>query len=157
MVKKMEDHIRNQRYKYAINVAQTTIRNLELCQVANEDEQKEQQKLLDDLYIQLIACLVKAENWKKCCSTVNELRRRTNISKNVPVIVNEAIALSHIEDDFKRSINLLRKAQNIEPHSELVNSTLAEVLAKEEKYRKQSQDMWRKALDVKAKVDAQTK
>ncbi|XP_055305098.1 inactive peptidyl-prolyl cis-trans isomerase shutdown [Sitodiplosis mosellana] len=155
MMKKLQDHFRNKRYRYAINVGQTAIRNLEMCQVANEDEQTEQQKFLNDLYIQLTTCLVKTEDWKKCCTMVNELRRRTNISRNVPVMLNEAIALSHIEDDYKRSINLLRNAQKLEPHNELVNSTLDEVLAKEEKYRKQSQDMWRKALEVKSKADAQ--
>lgn len=155
MLKKLQDHFRNQRYKYAINVGQTAIRNLELCQVANEDEQAEQQKMLNDLYIQLTTCLIKTEDWKKCCSMVNELRRRTNVSRNVQVLLNEAIALSHIEEDYKRSINLLRSAQKIEPNNELVNRTLNEVLGKQENYRKQSQEMWRKALEVKSKADAQ--
>lgn len=154
MLKKMQDHFRNKRYKYSISVGQTAIRHLEMCQVADEAEQNEQQKLLNDLYIQLSTYYIKTEDWKKCCLMVNELRRRSNISRNVTVMLNEAIALSHIEDDFQRSIELLRKAQKIEPNNELVNKTLDEVLAKEEKYRKESQEMWRKALDVKSKAEA---
>lgn len=157
LLKKLQDHFRNQRYRYAISVAQTAIRHLEMCQVANEAEQDEQQKLLNDLYIQLSTCYVKTNDWKKCCLMVNELRRRTNIKRNVTVLLNEAIALSHIEDDYKRSISLLRSAQAIEPHNELINRTLDEVLTKEEKYRKESQDMWRKAFEAKSKVDAQKK
>lgn len=157
MYKKSLDHIRNKRYRYAISVSQAAIRNLELCQVANEAEQAEQQKLLNELYIQLSSCYVKTEEWKKCCSMVNELRRRSNISRNITLMLNEAIALSHIEDDFQRSIKLLRNAQKIEPHNELVNGTLNEILAKDEKYKLDRQEMWQRALDMKSKIEASKK
>lgn len=157
LLKKMQDHFRNKRYRYAISVGQTAIRNLEMCQVADEAEQNQQQKMLTDLYIELSTCYVKAEDWKKCCLMVNELRRRGNVNRNVTVLLNEGIALSHIEDDFQRSISLLRSAQKLEPNNELVNKTLDQVLTKQEKYRKESQEMWQKAFTIKAKADTQNK
>lgn len=138
--------------RYAISVSQAAIRALELCQVADETEQMEQQKMLNELYIQLSNCYIATENWKKCCSMINELRRRTNINRNITVILNEAIALSHIDDDFQRPITLLRNAQKIDPHNELVNHTLNEVLAKDEKYKADRQKMWQKAFEVKSKA-----
>lgn len=154
MYKKSLDHFRNQRYKYAISVGQAAIRALELCQVANEAEQIEQQKLLNEMYIQLSSCYIKTENWRKCCLMVNELRRRADISRNITVILNEAIALSHIEDDFRRPIELLRGAQKIDPHNELVNRELNDMLAKDEKYKNDHKKMWQKAFDVKQRAES---
>lgn len=156
LYKKSLDHIKNKRYAYAIKISQMAVRSLEFCQVADEEEQAEQQSLLNTLYIQLSDCYIHTENWKKCCLMVNELRRR-NIKENASVMLNEAIALSHIEDKFDRSINLLRKAQQIEPQNELVNKTLADILKKDEKYKKEQQDMWQRALAMKAKVEASQK
>lgn len=96
---------------------------------------------------------MKTEEWKKVCSMVNELRRRTNISRNVKVLLNEAIALSNIDDDFQRAINLLRSAQKIEPHNEEVNQTLSVILAKEEKYKQERKNMWQKAFDLKLSTE----
>lgn len=157
MQKKSLDHFKYKRYRYAISVGQSAIKNLEFCTVANESEQKEQQKLVNELYSHLSDCYVKTQDWKKTCLMVNELRRRTDISRNVGIMLNEAIALSHIEDDdYKRSISILRKAQQIEPHNESVNHTLAEVLAKAEKYKNEITAIWKKALNLKAEVDSES-
>ncbi|XP_031632253.1 inactive peptidyl-prolyl cis-trans isomerase shutdown-like [Contarinia nasturtii] len=152
--KKSLDHIKNKRYRYAITASQTALRKLEWCQVADEKEETEQQSFINKLYIQLADCYIQVENWKKCCLMINELRRRSNISQNVSVMLNEAIALSNIEETFGRSIKLLRAAQQIEPQNEMVNKTLAEILEKDAKYKKEQQEMWKRALDLKAKVES---
>lgn len=137
-------------------VNQSAIRNLEFCQVSNEIEQKEQQQLLNEMYSHQSSCYVKTEEWKKVCSMVNELRRRTNVSRNVTILLNEAIALSNIEDDFERSIKLLRSAQKIEPHNEEVNQTLKAILEKEKKYKQERKNMWQKAFELKQSVENQS-
>lgn len=155
MYKKSLDHYRNKRYKYSIKVGHQIVRHLEFCQVADETEQVEQQRILNDLYIHLSACYFKAEDWKKTCLMVNELRRRGNVDGNVTILFYEAIALSHIENNFRRSIELLRSAQKIEPNNELVNRTLNEILAKEQKYEKEQKEMWQRVF--KAKINAEDK
>lgn len=80
---------------------QSVIRTLEMCQVANECEQKEQQRILNDIYCHQSDCYVKVQEWKKVCLMVNELRRRTNINRNVKILLNEGIALSYIDDEFQ--------------------------------------------------------
>lgn len=132
------------------------VQKLNLCQVADEKEEAEQQALLDKLYIQLSDCYIHVENWKKCCLMVNELHHR-KFNRNVKVMLNEAIALSHIEDSFDRSIRLLRTAQEIEPQNGMVNKTLAELLTKNQKYKQEQQDMWRRALAVKEKAGTSQK
>lgn len=153
MRKNSLDHFKNKRYRYAISVGLDAIKNLEFCTVANESEQTEQQQMLIELYSHLSSCYIKTQEWNKTCLMINELRRLTDINRNVNILLNEAIALSNIEDDFCRSIGLLKKAQKIDPHNDMVNRTLADVLKKEEKYKSDTKEMWAKAFDVKAKAD----
>lgn len=155
VMKKVVDHYKNKRYRYAVKAGQTAIKNLELCKLADDLEQAEQQNLLKELYSLLSDCYLKLEDWKKVCLMVNELRARwpASISRNVNILVNEAIALSNIEDDSKRAIAKLKEAQKIDPHNERVNRTLSDILAKEKKYKEERDQMWRRALELQAKTE----
>lgn len=154
--KKARDYIRTKNYRNAIGLYQSAIRNLEFCQLANEDEQREQEKLLIEFNTQLMECYMGDKNWKKVCLTVNELRRRTNDQPNVKILYNQAVALSFIEDDYVRSVKLLRNAQQLEPHNEMVNSKLNEILAKAEKYKADRAEMSRRMFNMMAIVDKKT-
>lgn len=153
MQKKALDHYKNKRYRHAISVGQSAIKNLELCNVANESEQAEQQKMLIDLYKHLCDCYIKTQDWKKACIMVNELRHRTKDKQNVEIMLNEAIALSNIEDDFKRSIAILRKAQKIDPHNESINIELSKQISKQQEYEKGQKKMWSRALEIKSNAE----
>lgn len=156
MYKSAKDYFKYQRYKYAASVSQDAIRTLEFCQVADETEQKEQEKLLVELYAHLSDCYVKMGDWKKVCLTVNELRRRHHADRSVRILMNEGIALSYVDDEFQRSIRTLRKAQKLDPHNKAVNQALDEVLKKDEKYKKEKSAMWQKAFELKEKLNNST-
>lgn len=144
------DHCRNKRYRPAISVYQSAIRSLDFCRLTDEDEQNEQQQMWLEYHTQLANCYFKAEDWKKCCSMVNELRRRNaaHVKKNLDIQVNECVAVSHIEDDYERSIGMLKKVQLQNPNNERVNCELDKMLKKKEKYDQQNKAIWTKAFSV---------
>lgn len=158
MHKKALNDMRNKRYGSAIGVYQRAIRNLEFCQLASEDEQNQQQTMLIEFYTKLCECYLHQANWKKVCVTVNELRRRNAayVKKNVNILVNEAIAVSHIEDDYTRAIEMMKVAQYLEPNNERVNRELNSLVTKKQKYDQEQKDMWQKVFSLKAKSDNQT-
>lgn len=153
--KRAIDNFNNRRFGYAKMVNHEVIRELELCQVADDAEQAEQRELLVQLYTHLSDCYLELEDWKKVCSMVNELRRLTNVKQNVKLLVNEAAALSNMADCFERSIELLRQAQHIEPNNEKVNKTLASVVEANEKYKAERKAMWQRAFQTKKAVEEQ--
>lgn len=154
MQKKSSDHYRNKRFKQAIRLCHSAVQNLEFCRVADEQEQNEQQKLLLQLYTDLMNCYANVQDHRKTCLMINELRRLKNVEKDVAILVNEAIAVSYLEDDeFKRSIEILRRAQKLEPHNKSVNDTLDDIIKKRDKYLQESRQMWQKAMEIKTKVD----
>lgn len=151
--KRANDHFANKRFIHARRVNQEAIRHLELCQVADDKEQNEQQKLLIQLYTSLCDCYLETEDWKKVCSMINELRRLTDIKRNVKLLVNEGIALSKINDEFDRSIELLKRAQQIEPNNQFVNQTLNGIIESKKKYESERKAMWQRAFQVKQSVE----
>lgn len=157
--KKGLDDMRNKRFGQAVGVYQKAIRNLEMCQLANEDEQQQQQKMLREYYTALGECYFQNKNWKKVCVMVNELRHRFDgyVAKNVNILLNEAIAVGNIEGDYKRAIGMMKKVQLLEPHNERVNAELNNFIQKQHKYEKESGAMWQKAFAVKTKADSQSK
>lgn len=159
MHKKAVDDMRNKRYGSAIGVYQKAIRSLDFCTLADEDEQKQQQEMLFEFYVQLAECYLQNANWKKVCSMINELRRRNpaQVGKDVNILLNEAIAVSHIEDDYKRPIQMVKKVQLLDPNNERVNSELNNLIKKKEKHDEEMKNIWQKALGVKAKADSQSK
>lgn len=155
--KKALDDMRTKRYGPAIGVYRKAIQNLELCTLANEDEQNQQQKMLFDYYTNIAECYLHSSNWKKVCSMVNELRRRNAayVNKDVNILLNEAIAVSHIEDKFDRAIGMMKKAQLLDPCNERVNRELNNLMAKKEKYDSEYNAMCQKMFGVMAKADNQ--
>lgn len=153
--KRANDHYANKRFNHAKKVNMDAIKNLELCQVNDDKEQNEQQNMLIELYTNVCNCYMKLEDWKKVCLMINELRRLTNVKKNVELLVNEAIAQSKINDQYEASISLLRQAQKIEPNNKRVNEALIDMLEANKKYKEQSRNMWQRAFQHKQAVDKQ--
>lgn len=92
--KKAFDDMHKKRYGSAIAVYRKAIQSLELCTLANEEEQNQQQKMLFDYYINITECYLHSSNWKKVCTMVNELRRRNPefVNKDVNILLNEGMA-----------------------------------------------------------------
>lgn len=149
MFHQVKDLQRKNSYAHAIDVGSKIMDRLRFCAIENGEEEKEKRKFIADIYVVLIDCYVKVEKYKKVVSMVNELRGFIDIDSNVNVLVNEAIAYSKIGDDFNRAIGLLCKAQQIDPHSKLVNDTLADVQKARQKYKDDTKEFMRKAFQMK--------
>lgn len=155
--KKALDEKRNKRYKSAIALYRKAIQSLDLCTLANEDEQEQQQKMLFDYYVNIQECYHHDGNWKKVCTMVNELRRRNadHVNKDVNILLNEAIAVSNIEDSYTRAIGMMKKAQLLDPCNERVNRELNNLITKKKKYDDEYKAMCQKAMGIKIKADNQ--
>lgn len=147
------DHFKNNRYRHSIETGNKAVRFLELCHLADDKEQNEQQKMLVQMYTNLCDAYLNTSDWKKVCLMVKEINRLTDRKPNVKLFLNEAIALSHIDDNYDRSISLLRRAQQMEPNNMRVNNTLHDILEAEKKYRTESEGMWKRAFQTKQKVE----
>lgn len=155
--KKALDDMRCKRYGSAIAAYRKAIQNLELCTLANEDEQDQQQKMLFDYYINIMECYLQTKNWKKVCSMVNELRRRnaTFVERDANILLNEAIAVSNIEGDYSRAIKMMRTAQRLDPLNERVNRELDELIRKKEKCDKEEKEFCKRMMSIKVQADNQ--
>lgn len=155
--KKALDDKRSKRYGPAIALYRKAIQSLELCTLANEDEQEQQQKMLFDYYVNITECYHYNANWKKVCTMVNELRRRNpgHMSKNVDILLYEAIAVSNIEDTYTRAIGMMKKVQLLDPCNERVNRELNNLITKKDKYDSEYKAMCQKAMGLKIKADNQ--
>lgn len=153
--KKALDDKRCKRYGSAIALYRKAIQTLELCNLANEVEQEQQQKMLFEYYVNIMECYFHNSNWKKVCTMVNELRRRNpgRVNKDVNILLNEAIAVSNIEDNYGRAIGMMKKAQMLDPCNERVNRELNNLITKKEKYEKEYKAMCQKAMGIKIKAD----
>lgn len=146
---KASDFSRKHLYSHAIRVNLEIIQRILFCDIENEDEIDDKTKLLADIYAKLIDCYIKVEDYKRAHSMVNDLRKISDVDQNVNVLVNESIALGKIDDDYKRSIELLRKAQKIDPHNERVNNVLADMQKAHDKYQKDTKSFFQKAFQSK--------
>lgn len=149
MQKKVLDLHGKHKFSSAIQLSLKIIEHIQFCEAETEDEVQEKNEFLAEVYTKLIDCYVKAENYKKACNMIHDLRQLTDVEQNVSALTNEAIALSKIGDDFNRPIELLRKAQKLEPNSEWVNKTLIDILDARDKYKNDTKCFMMKAFQVK--------
>lgn len=140
MLQSANDKMRTGSYKASIRVCLNVVSHLKFCEIGSVDEKRSMEQLMADAMAKLIKCYVKEEKYKKADAFVKELRLFSNVDQNVNVLIYEAIALSKIGDDFKRPIELLRNAQRIEPHNELVNKTLSGIFEAKAKYDNDAQE-----------------
>lgn len=148
------DFKRNHLYSHAIRVNLEIIQRVLFSDIANENEMIAKNKLLADVYAHLIGCYIKVEDFKKAHSMINDLRKISDVDQNVHVLLNEAIALSKIDDNYDQSIGLLRMAQKIDPHNSDVNSILDEMLKARDKYKEETKTFFQRAFQSKPQPKA---
>lgn len=152
MQMKVNDLCRKGEFMRAIQVNLQIHQRLQFCNMANDDERTENGQILANVYEKLVDCYIKVENYKEALSCVNQLRQISTIDKNVNVLVNEAIARSKIDDNYTRSIELLRMAQQLEPHNECVNNTLNGIQMARDKYKNEMKNFFQRAFQPKPRV-----
>lgn len=151
MQKKLNEFYRRQCFSRAILLCLEIIQRIEFCDAAEDDVRKDKHQFLTDIYVKLIDCYIQRDKFQKAVNAVNQMRQLANVEEFVDVLVNEAIALSKIGDDFNPSIKLLRRAQQLYPRNELVHKTLNDLCSAREKYNNETKNFMMKAFQQKSK------
>lgn len=157
MQKQLNELYRSHRFSDAILLSLDIIQRVQFCDYQSEDEQNDKYAFLSEIYITLIDCYVKKEKFVKAIDAVKRMRQLVNVERFVDVLINEAIALSRIHDDYNPSIALLLKAQKLYPRNELVKDTLNDLQKAREKYHNDTKNFMRKAFQMKSQPTITTK
>lgn len=137
---------RCERFNNACRILLRAVQMLELSHLANEIEQHEQKTMLIQYYTEIMMIYSQANEHRKVCVMINELRRLKNINGDVDILVYEAVALSHIEENGRRSIEILERCERIQPGNQLISHTKKTIEAKFKKYENDMKDIWQKAM-----------
>lgn len=130
----------------AVRSFHNAARTLEMCQLSNEAEQKQQQDLLVKLYTNLAVCYNKLGLWKKTCSICNDMKRISEMSRNSKALFQEGRALLKL-NEFQRARDKLGQAQRLEPTNKTISN---ELILLEQTYKKQKeyeQGLWKRAFN----------
>lgn len=120
------------------------ILRLEMCQMRNEDEEKDQQELLIKLYTNLMTCHNKMDKPKQVCSAFKELSRLTDTSKNAKALYAHGKALMSL-GEYERAKEALTKSSRLKPNDD-VSEQLRKLDQKHSAHKTQELNLWRKAM-----------
>lgn len=137
---------RCERYRNATRTLLSAVQMLELSHLAGEAEQREQRQMLIRFYGDLMELYAKANEHRKVCTMINELRRLKCIKRDVNVLLHEAIAVSNIENTAHRALQILEQCERIEPANGLVAGVKVTILAKQKKYEEDTKSLWQRAF-----------
>ncbi|XP_028033981.1 inactive peptidyl-prolyl cis-trans isomerase shutdown-like [Bombyx mandarina] len=104
-------------FSLAIHLFNKAVRILHKCRLADEEDEKIQEKLLIKLYINLAICYNKINKPLKTCIACNELNRLNALWNNAKALLQNARALRMI-GQFDEAEKKLRKAEILSPNSE---------------------------------------
>ncbi len=121
----------------ATGLYQRAIQGLELCNLKDENEQKEQQDMLISLYRNLAIAFNKRNLPKKACSAVNDLKRLTNIYEDSKIMFAQGKALSML-GEFEKAKKSLCTALRLSPNNADIVEEL-EMLEKKAKKHKETE------------------
>lgn len=134
------------KHMIALNIGFKAIEQLQFCTIDDEADEAERTTLFVYFYTQAADCYIRCENYSRALLMCKELRQLTDVDRDVELLLIQAIASGHVNDDYKMSIELLRMAQKIEPYNEKVNAKLGEFVRAERKQRSSENDFCRRAF-----------
>lgn len=157
VMKKAHDLYKQGRYSHACRNYHSVASSLELCNLANEDEQQRQQTFLIKVYTQLMKTYIKMEDWKKVCAMFNQLKTipTSDFGRNFQAQLNHGIALGKL-GEFDKALTHLRIAQHICPHNVDVNRELIVVNEIKLKNETEEKKFWQKAMKIAQPVAKET-
>lgn len=135
-------------YPLAIRNALKAIELLQFSIPESDEEKAERIALLAQIYTELAECYISCENWQRALTICKDLRLLTDVSTNVRLLMVQAIAAGHVNDDYKETIELLRKAHTIEPHNQVLNTKLGEYMKADRQQRSTNSEFYRRAFGV---------
>ncbi|KAJ0181660.1 hypothetical protein K1T71_002382 [Dendrolimus kikuchii] len=113
----------------AANLFKRAVAMLHKCRLADENEEKRQEKLLIKLYLNLAICYNDINQPLKACTACNELNRLNSLWNNHRALFQNAKALRMIsqfdsaEKRLKRAMKLSPESVKIKAEFELLNNT----------------------------------
>lgn len=139
------DHFRQGSYVKAANIFHRAINRLEMCQLTDAEEEKEQQQHLITLYINAMNCYNKMDQPKKACSAFRDLGRLTDTKKNVKALYQHGKALTDL-GEFVRAMEALKRADQLKPNDPDIAKQMKILDIKFDKHKKSETSLWRKAF-----------
>lgn len=139
------DHFRQGSYVKAAAAFHRAINRLEMCQLSNENEEKEQRGHLITLYTDVMICYNKLNKPKQACSAFKDLDRLGGTSKNVKALFQHGKALMAL-GEFDRSKEFLKKAYRLEPSNPETTNVLRTLDKKSQEHKTMESNLWRKAM-----------
>lgn len=103
-------------YMVATQMFKKAVNMLHRCRLADEEEEKVQEKLLIKLYINLAVCYNKVNKPLMACTACNELNRLKSLWNNGKVLFQNAKALRTI-GAYESAEKRLKKAMSLHPDS----------------------------------------
>jgi len=139
------DHFKQGSWSRAAASFQKAINRLEMCQLSNEEEEKEQQQHLVKLYTDIMICYNKMDRPKPVCSAFMDLSRLTNTSKNPKALFQHGKALMML-GEYDRSKDALKKASRLKPLDADISNLLKTLEEKHQAHKATESNLWRKAM-----------
>lgn len=151
------DHYGRGAYAKAARVYHQAIDKLEMCQLADEEEEKLQRQHLITLYVNAMACYNKIDQPAKVCSVFKDLSRLTDPSSNAKALFQHGKALITL-GEFVRAKDYLKKAARLRPNDSVIADQLKNLNEKHAAHKKNETDMCRRAFgnDAVIKESQQT-
>ncbi|CAH1119747.1 unnamed protein product [Phaedon cochleariae] len=109
----------NKDIKLSIREYNTAVGRLEVCHLADYEDQKKQQELLLKLYSNLLVCYTRVEEPKKGCINFNKIRelvKGTDLKISAKCYFNNAKCIRML-GDYDRAKERLDIAYKMEPHN----------------------------------------
>lgn len=139
------DHFRQGAYVKAAGCFHRAINKLEMCQLKNEEEEKERNGHLIKLYVDAMVCYNKLDKPKQVCSAFRDLTRLTDTTKDAKALFQHGKALMTL-GEYKRAEDALKKAKRLKPDDSFIVKQLRELDRRYSNHKTTETNLWRKAF-----------
>lgn len=139
------DYFRNGAYVKAAACFHRAINKLEMCQLKDEEEEKDCEQHLIKLYVNAMTCYNKLNKPKQACSAFKDLTRLDGSSKNAKALYQHGKALMAL-GEFARAKGALTKANRLLPNDSEIAKLLKELDTKHSEHKTTESKMWRRAF-----------
>lgn len=112
---------KSRNYFAAIQIFRKAVNMLHNCRLADENEEMQQEKMLQKLYINLAVCYNITKQPLKTCVACNELNRLGSLWNNGKVLLQNSKALRMI-GQFEPALKKLRRAKSLCPNKKEIDA-----------------------------------
>lgn len=139
-------------YASATNDYKSAVRDVEICNLKDEEEENLRKDILEKLYLNLAMCYNRQQQPKMACNMINNLKVLQPIYKNPKALYQEAKALIEF-GEYDRALNNLKSAQKLEPNNREIMVAIGNLLERKEKYTAAERAFSQRGLGIVTKVN----